>query len=80
MAICYILCYVALIKMDKNEIISAFAFKTGNEIEKLIKEQTKNLEGRNRIIEAKILQWYMETKDEKFAKYFGITKMREGNV
>ena len=66
--------------MNKDEIISAFAFKTGKEIEKLIKEQTENLEGRNRITEAKILEWYMETKDEKFAKHFGITKMRGGSV
>ena len=66
--------------MNKEEIISAFAFKTGNKIENLIKEQTENLEGRNRIIEAKILQWYAKTKDEEFAKHFGITTMREGNL
>ena len=66
--------------MNKDEIISAFAFKTGNKIENLIKEQTENLEGRNRIIEAKILQWYAKTKDEEFAKHFGITTMREGNL
>jgi len=66
--------------MNKDEIISAFAFKIGNKIEKLIKEQTENLEGRNRIIEAKILQWYAKTKDEEFAKHFGITTMREGNL
>ena len=66
--------------MSKEEIISAFAFETGNKIENLIKEQTENLEGKNRIIESKILQWYAKTKDEEFAKHFGITTMREGNL
>ena len=66
--------------MSKEKIISAFAFKTGNKIEMLIKEQTENLEGKNRITEAKILQWYAKTKDEEFAKHFGITTMREGNL
>lgn len=66
--------------MSKDKIISAFAFNTGKEIEKLIKKQTENLEGRNRVTEAKILQWYAKTKDEEFAKHFGITTMREGKV
>ena len=66
--------------MNTNETISTFAFKTGKEIEKLIKEQTGNLEVKNRTMEGKILQWYMETKDEKFAIHFGITEMREGNT
>ncbi len=66
--------------MDKDEIISAFAFKTGKAIERLIKEQTENLEGRNKITEARILQWYAKTKDEEFAKYFDITTMRDGNA
>jgi hypothetical protein len=64
----------------KDEAISAFAFNTGITIEKLIQEQTENLEGRNRITEAKILQWYTKTKDEEFAKHFGIVTMREGSV
>jgi len=64
----------------KNEIISAFAFKTGKEIEKLIHEQTENLEKRSNIIEGKILQWYVKTKDEEFAKYFRITTIGEGYV
>ncbi len=65
---------------DKDKIISAFAFKTGQEIEKLIKEQTENLEGRNRILEAMIMQWYMKSKDKTFAKHFGISEMREGTI
>lgn len=64
----------------KDEIISAFAFKTGKEIENLIKEQTENLEGRNKILEAMILQWYVKTKDEDFAKHFGISVRREGKL
>ena len=42
----------------KEEFISAFAFKTGRQIEKLIKEQTDNLEQTNNMLEAKLLQWY----------------------
>ena len=66
--------------MDKDEIISAFAFKTGKLIEELIKEQTNNLQERNQMLEAKILQWYTKSKDEDFAKHFGITTMRSGNA
>ncbi len=65
----------------KEEEISAFAFKTGKKIEKLIKEQTENLEDRNRTLEAKILHWHAKTKDEEFAKYFGVTEAKEnGNL
>lgn len=46
----------------EDEIISAFAFRTGKQIEQLIKEQTK------------ILHWYADTRDEKFREYFNITK------
>ena len=63
-----------------NEIISAFAFKTGRQIEQIIKEQTDNLQEINQMLEAKILQWYMKSKDEEFAEYFGITTAREGRV
>ena len=64
--------------MDKDEIISAFAFKTGKEIEKLIKEQIGNLEDKNQFMESKILEWYLETEDEDFAKYFGISISKKG--
>ena len=64
--------------MDNNEIISAFAFKTGKHIEQLIKEQTDNLQERNNMLEAKILNWYAQTKDEKFAEFMGITESHEG--
>ena len=63
-----------------DEVISAFAFNIGRTIEKLIQEQTENLEDKNRITEAKILQWYTKTKDEEFAEHFGIVTMCEGSV
>ena len=66
--------------MDKNEIISAFAFKTGKQIEQLIKEQTDNLQERNQMLEARILDWYAQTRDEKFAEFMGITEARNGRV
>jgi len=65
--------------MDKDEIISAFAFDTGRKIESLIKEQTNNLEERNQMLEAKILDWYGKSKDAKFAEHFGIKEYRSGN-
>ena len=66
--------------MDKDEIISAFAFNTGRQIEELIKEQTNNLQERNQMLEAKILDWYAKSKDEKFAEHFGIKEARDGMV
>ena len=66
--------------MDRDEIISAFAFKTGKLIEELIKEQTNNLQERNQILEAKILQWHVKSKDKDFAEHFGIKEMHSGNV
>lgn len=41
--------------MSKDEIISAFAFKISKQIEELIKEQTDNLEERNKILEATVV-------------------------
>jgi len=65
--------------MDKNEIISAFAFNTGKKIERLIQEYTNNLENENRMLEAKILMWYSKTKDKDFAEFFDISISRNGN-
>jgi phosphoglycerate-specific signal transduction histidine kinase len=61
-----------------NDFISAFAFKIGRQIEQLIKEKTNNLEERNQMLEAKILDWYAKNKDEKFAEHFGVKKALEG--
>lgn len=65
---------------DKDEIISGFAFKTSKEIVRLIKTHTENLEDRNKIMEARIMQWYIKSKDETFAKHFGISEMRDGII
>jgi hypothetical protein len=65
--------------MDKDEIISAFAFDTGRKIEKIIKEQTNNLEEQNRFLEAKIMQWYMKDRNPDFAEHFRIKEHRSGN-
>lgn len=66
--------------MGEDKVISAFAFKTGKLIEELIKDKTDNLQERNRILEAKILQWYTKSRDADFAEHFGITEMRSGNI
>ncbi len=65
--------------MNKDEIISAFAFDTGKKIESLIKEQTNNLEEQNKLLEAKIMQWYMKDRNPEFAEHFGIKECRSGN-
>ena len=62
--------------MMNKETITAFAFNTGKAIERLIREHTDDLKGRNEDLEAKLLQWYNETGDKDFAKHFGITNMR----
>lgn len=45
-----------------------------------VKEQTNNLQERNQMLEAKILDWYVKSKDEKFAEHFGIKEARNGRV
>jgi|GEM_PF-2714171 len=59
-----------------DNVISAFSFAMGKKIEELIIDQTNNLQERNRLLEARILQWYMKTKDKEFAAYFEITITR----
>lgn len=60
-----------------KEIISAFAFKTGKQIEALIIKETDNLQEKNRGLEAKILQWFNEhEKDGTFATFFNIKENR----
>lgn len=65
--------------MDRDEIISAFAFDTGRKIEILIREQTNNLEEQNKLLEAKIMQWYLKDKNPDFAEHFGIKESRSAN-
>jgi len=63
-----------------NDFISAFASNTGRQIEELIKEQTDNLQESNQMLEAKILDWYAKSRDEKFAEHFGIKEDRKGRI
>lgn len=58
----------------KDEYISAFAFKTARKIEDIIEETSGHLKERNRMLEGKILEWYVKSKDEDFANHFGIIK------
>jgi hypothetical protein len=58
--------------MVKVKLVSAFVFKTAEEIEDLKNKRIENLEDRIKITEAKILQWYAKTKDGEFARHFGI--------
>ncbi|HHT99009.1 MAG TPA: hypothetical protein GXZ79_02880 [Acholeplasma sp.] len=48
--------------------------------EELVKEQINNLQERNQMLEAKILDWYAKSKDEKFAEHFGIKEFCSGKV
>jgi hypothetical protein len=68
-----------------NEVWDRMYELKGNEAftiynEELVKEQINNLQERNQMLEAKILDWYLKSKDEKFAEHFGIKKVREGRV
>jgi len=50
------------------------------QIEELVKEQTNDLQKRNQMLEAKILDWYAKSKDEKFATHFEIKETSDGRV
>lgn len=50
------------------------------EIVKNDNNKNRNLQERNQVLEAKILQWYIKSKDEDFAEHFDITTMRSGNT
>ncbi len=68
-----------------NEVWDRMYELKGNEAftiynEELVKEQTNNLQERNRMLEAKILDWYLKSKDEKFAEHFGIKEVSNGRV
>ena len=58
--------------------ISAFAYRTGRKIEELIQKEMDKMQSRNLILEENIMAWYMKTKDEEFAKHFGISKDNGG--
>lgn len=64
----------------KDEIISAFAYNTAKEIENLIINRTNEILKENQFLQAKILNWYQQTRDEKFKEYFNITELKEGHI
>lgn len=64
-----------------NEVISAFAYRTGKQIEELIKKQTNDLWETNQLLEAKILDWWnTHGRLAEFADYFGVMVCTSGKV
>lgn len=66
--------------MNDNEFISAFAFDMTKQIEGVINDKIGDIHTRNRLLEGKVLQWYVLTQDQGFADFFGITTQREGVI
>ncbi len=64
----------------KNEIISAFAYNTAKEIENIIIYRTNGILEENQFLQTKILNWYQQTRDEKFKEYFNLTELKEGHI
>ena len=64
----------------KDEIISAFAYNTAKEIENIIINRTNGILEENQFLQAKILNWYQQTRDEKFKEYFNLTELKEGHI
>jgi len=64
----------------KDEIISAFAYNTTKEIENIIIYRTNGILEENQFLQTKILNWYQQTRDEKFKEYFNITELKEGHI
>lgn len=64
----------------KDEIISAFAYNTAKEIENIIIYRTNGILEENQFLQAKILNWYQQTRDEKFKEYFNLTELKEGHI
>ncbi len=74
----------------KDEVISAFAFKTGKLIEELINERTLNLNETNIQLQAKILGFRNEINKEfiissrdlitLYDKWFNIEEFKNGKI
>ena len=64
----------------KDEIISSFAYNTAKEIENIIINRTNGILEENQFLQAKILNWYQQTRDKKFKEYFNITELKEGHI
>lgn len=71
-------------KYDEKDVISAFAFNTGKLIEKLINERTQHLEDKYKMLEAKLMSYYMKMPDgdakSEFGGYFGIIRVNSGRI
>lgn len=68
---------------QKEEAISAFAYKTARDIEKLINDVSNNLKETNMMLEALILGYTRHISGDelkRYEEYMGITKDRNGNV
>ena len=61
----------------KDEVISAFAYKTGKAIEEMIDERTNYLEEHNRRLEGLILSYRQKIKgtaeEERFVDHFWLS-------
>ena len=77
----------------KNEAISAFAFKTGKEIERMVNEASGGLRETNMQLEARIMGYFAVLRKRAqsdsgvdnhalhdYATYFNITEQREGKI
>ena len=76
--------------MSENDRISAFAFRTGREIENLINDTTHNLREENQYLQAKILGFYYEIENmdsevafyiqDLYKEYFNINTDNRGKI
>lgn len=69
---------------DENKVISAFAFNTGQLIEQLINDRTSHLEDKYKMLEAKLLDYYMRLPagaiKSEFGGFFGIIRQTGGKI
>ncbi len=78
--------------MKEDENISAFAFKTGRLIEDLINKETNNLKEENKLLQARILNFYCKLNDnvevyyytpdlvQEYKEYFNIETLTKGKI
>ena len=60
----------------KEKYVSQFAKDTASQIEDIISLRTGVMEGKLIVMQEKVLDWYHKTKDESFAKHFGIKRFK----
>lgn len=70
--------------MKKEEPISAFAFKVGRELEKLVEERTGNLSWKFEDLQAKVLNFRQQIKSnpnllKMYDIWFNIETAKDGN-